>query len=221
MRSLLIIIIIVIIGVVGVLVYQKWGKKEESLPPEAKNNMPEEKSLQGKSIALVIAPSNFRDAEYFIPKQELENAGADITTISLETGMALGADGGEVDVNLAAAKADPQNFAAVLFIGGPGMAQQLDNAEFHKLAQDTIDKGKVLAAICIAPALLAKAGVLQAKQATVWSSPMDKSGIDMLKQGGATYQDQAVVVDGKIITANGPDSAKQFAQAVIELVSVK
>lgn len=173
--------------------------------------------MQNKSIAMVIAP-NFRDEEYFTPKTVLEGVGAKITTLSEKAGQIIGADGGEANADLAAAEAMAGNFDAILFIGGPGMAQRLDNEDFQKLAQEAASQGKVLGAICIAPALLAKAGALQGKKATVWSSPLDKSPIKMLEAGGATYQDEPVVTDGKIVTANGPGAAKQFAEALIKVI---
>lgn len=175
--------------------------------------------MSNVKIAIVISFKDFRDQEYFIPKTELEKAGAEISTISSQKGLAVGADGGEANVDLQAGEIEVKNFDAVLFIGGPGMAEQLDNVEFQKLAQDTTVKDKVLGAICIAPALLAKAGVLEGKKATVWSSPMDKSTVKILEQGGATYEDKPVVVDGEIITANGPDSAKEFAETIISIIN--
>jgi len=77
-------------------------------------------------------------------------------------------------------------------------------------------QGKVLAAICIAPGILAAAGVLNNKKVTVWSSAMDKSFIRILEKSGAKYLDKSVVSDGKIITASGPDAAQEFAQAIID-----
>lgn len=213
---LLFVIIIVIIAVVGFLTYQALGKKEQAAP-EAKITMPEALSLQNKKIAMVIAP-NFRDEEYFTPKAVLQEAGAEITTISEQAGQIIGADGGEAGADLGAGEASAENFDAVIFIGGPGMAQRLDNSAFQKLAQTAAGKNKVLGAICIAPALLANAGLLRDKKATVWSSPLDKSAIKILEQAGANYQNEPVVADGKIITANGPAAAEEFAEALIKII---
>ncbi|PIR71487.1 MAG: hypothetical protein COU43_02395, partial [Candidatus Nealsonbacteria bacterium CG10_big_fil_rev_8_21_14_0_10_37_25] len=74
---------------------------------------------------------------------------------------------------------------------------------------------KVLASICISPVILAKAGVLKGKKATVWSSPMDKVPVRILEENEAIYQDKSVVADGKIVTANGPAAAEKFAKAII------
>jgi protease I len=87
------------------------------------------------------------------------------------------------------------------------------------LAKETIEKDKILAAICISPVILANAGVLKGKKATVWSSPLDKNPIRILKNGGAIYKDALVVVDGKIVTANGPEAAKEFGEALVSLLT--
>jgi len=63
---------------------------------------------------------------------------------------------------------------------------------------------------------LAKAGTLEGKKAAVWSSPLDKSAVKILKENGADYQKDSLVVDGKIITANGPGAAKEFGQKIVE-----
>ena len=176
-------------------------------------------SILSKKIAIIIAFREFRDIEYFIPKNILTGAGARITTLSSQKGTAIGADGGEVEVNLLISEINMSDFDAAVFIGGQGMGKKIDDEGFQKIAKETVEADKVLGAICVAPALLAKAGVLSGKKATVWSSPLDKSAVKILKEEGAVYQDKDVVVDGKIITANGPAAAKKFAEAIVEVLT--
>lgn len=177
------------------------------------------KSLENKKIAMVIAFRDFRDIEYFIPRDILQRVGAKLINISSQKGIAIGADGGEVEVNLVPAEFKAGNFEAVLFIGGSGMAKKLDDQDFQRIGIETAKANNVLGAICIAPALLAKAGVLEGKKATVWSSPLQKSPIRILERGGAIYQDANVVIDGKIVTANGPAAAKDFTEAIIKVLT--
>jgi len=212
MKKSLIFCIIIVIIILGALGYRL---KLQNIIPKQDTFMAE-KVLANKKIALVIAFRDFRDVEYFIPREILEEAGAQIITVSTQKGVAVGADGGEVEVNLAAPEVNVENFDAVAFIGGPGMGQNLENEDFQKIAKEAVKAEKVIGAICIAPALLAKAGVLTGKKATVWSSPLDKSAIKMLKEGEAEYVPEDVVVDGKIITASGPQAAKQFAEKLIK-----
>ena len=174
-----------------------------------------EKNLKEKSIVMIIAFRNFRDAEYFVPKEILEEAGAEVKTVSNQKGIAIGADGGEVEVDLLISELNPAEFDGVVFIGGPGAIQYLDNENSYKVAQETVSQNKILASICVSPVILAKAGVLSGKRATVWSSPLDKSPVRILEKNEAIYQEKSVVVDGKIVTANGPAAAEEFAKAII------
>jgi len=211
MKLTLLIIGIIVIIIGGVLIYPNLIKKEEISMPE--------KTLANKKIAMVIAFRDFQDIEYFIPRNILVGAGAQITTISSQKGLAIGADGGEVEVNLAVSEVQAGDFDVIVFIGGSGMGKKLDDESFQKIAKDAAESGKILGAICIAPILLAKAGVLQGKQATVWSSPMDKSAIKILEEEGAKYLAEEVVVDGKIVTALGPSVAKKFGEALIKVLT--
>ncbi|HQQ38671.1 MAG TPA: DJ-1/PfpI family protein, partial [bacterium] len=79
-------------------------------------------------------------------------------------------------------------------------------------AREAMAKNKILGAICIAPLILARAGVLENRKATVWASALDRRPIQQLKDGGATYENKPVVIDGNIVTANGPQSAKEFGK---------
>ena len=173
-------------------------------------------SLKNKKIAMIIAFRDFRDEEYFVPQEILKEAGVKIKTASNQKGRALGAEGGEVEIDLLISEINMAEFGAVVFIGGPGCLEALDNENSYRIIKDAVVQNKVLAAICISPVILAKAGVLEGKKATVWSSPMAKDSIKILKDYGAIYQDEMVAVDGKIITANGPVAAKEFSQAIIE-----
>lgn len=178
-----------------------------------------EESLKNKKIVMIVAFRDFRDEEYFVPREILEKAGAEIKTASNSRGTALGADGGETKVDLLVSDINPADFSAVVFIGGPGCLKDLDNEDSYKIARETVSQDKVLAAICIAPTILAKAGVLEGKKVTVWLSPMDRSPIRVLEENGAVYEDEPVVIDGKIITGNGPAAAKEFGQAIIETLN--
>lgn len=174
--------------------------------------------LRGKSIALIIAFRDFQDEEYFIPKQLLKRAGAEIKTVSSSLGEAVGSLGGEATVDILLNDLKVKDYNAVLFIGGPGAAKYMDDSQAHQIAQEVVSKNTLLGAICIAPAILANAGTLSGKKATVWSNAMDKSAVKILKEEGAKYESKAVVIDGKIITANGPAAAKSFAEAIIEVL---
>ncbi|MCD6094823.1 DJ-1/PfpI family protein [bacterium] len=175
-----------------------------------------ENKRREKRAVMVVAFSDFRDQEYFVPKEILENGGIEVKTASNKKGIAFGADGGEAKIDLLIEEINPKSFDAVIFVGGPGCLKCLDNENSYKVAKETVLEGKILGAICISPVILAKGEVLKGKKATVWTSPLDKDPIKILKENGAEFVDEKVVQDGKIITANGPDAAKEFGEKILE-----
>ena len=64
--------------------------------------------------------------------------------------------------------------------------------------------------------VFAKAGVLDGKKATVWSSPTFKESVETLEANGAIYVNESVVVDGNIITANGPEAAEEYGKTILD-----
>ena len=172
-----------------------------------------------KKVVIVIAFRDFRDAEYFITKEVLERVGIEAKTASNKEGVAVGADGGETKVDFLIPKINLADFDGVIFIGGPGCLKSLDNEDSYRLIEEVVSKNKVLGSICISPLILAKAGVLKGKKATVWSSPLDKKPIKILEEGGADYRPDSVVADGNIITANGPLAAYRFGEAIVEALT--
>ncbi len=169
-----------------------------------------------KKIAFIIAFRDFNDEEYLIPKQALETAGFEIVIASSNLGEAIGSYGAEAKIDILMKDLKVKNFAAIVFIGGSGSSKYFEDPNAHRIALEAVLEGKLLAAICIAPAILARAGVLKNKRATVWSSNMDKSFIEILRKEKADYMAEPVITDGKIITASGPAAAKAFAMTVIE-----
>lgn len=176
------------------------------------------KTLKGKKIAAILAFRDFRDIEYFIPRDILISAEAEVVNVSSQKGLAIGADGGEVGINFTVTELKPAEFDALIFIGGPGMVKNLDKDSFQNIAREAFESGKVLGAICIAPVILARAGVLRGKKATVWSGPLDKSAVKILKENGGEYLQQNVVIDGKLVTASGPIAAKEFGEALLKVL---
>ena len=140
----------------------------------------------------------------------------DVDVASSSLGEAVGKFGKKVNVDKLISEVNLDDYDALVFIGGPGAVEYIENNQAHQLARQAIEKNKVLGAICIAPDILAKAGVLKGKKATVWSSIVDRQPIKVLEDNGAIYLNQPVVKDGNIITANGPSAAKEFGKTIGE-----
>ena len=164
----------------------------------------------------IIAPINFRDEEYFVTKHILEEDGIDVTTSSnSETSTSEFGKQVKIDVLLENVDSD---YDVIIFVGGSGAISYFDDSTALELAKKFFDEGKVVSAICIGPAILAKAGVLDSKRATVWAKPNKIEGIEILEENGASYVNQNVVIDGKIITANGPEAAEEFGKKILEVL---
>lgn len=161
-------------------------------------------------VLMVIAPVDFRDEEYFETRKILEDAGNKVTVVN-STGQPSKSSFGKIvkpdktfyDVNV-------KDFDAIVFVGGSGTSVYFNNQQALKLAKEFNKSGKVVAAICIAPSILANAGILDGKKAT--SFPSERDNINAV----GTYTGKPIEVDGKIITANGPMAAKDFGKKIAE-----
>ncbi len=187
------------------------GTKEKESAQQGAKPAPE---LKGKRILMVIAPKDFRDEEYRIPREVFEKAGAEVTVASASTEKATGMLGMVVKPDILLEEVKATDYDALVFVGGVGARQYWEDPAAHRLIKEAYTEGKVLGAICIAPVTLANAGVLKGRRATVFFTEANR-----LKAKGAIYTGEDATVAGKIITGNGPKAARKFAQAVVNLLA--
>lgn len=161
------------------------------------------------NVLMVIAKEGFRDEEYLEPKSILEKLGHLVTTASDSEGPCHGKLGAKAYSELALRDARAEDYGAAVFVGGPGASAFFDDHDALRIAKDAYSSGKVVAAICIAPSILANAGILDGKKATAYPSEKEN-----LLAKGASYTDEMVCQDGKVITANGPDAARGFGERI-------
>lgn len=166
-----------------------------------------------QKVLFIVAQQGFQDQEYGIPKERLQKAGFEVITASKNSGPCVGKFGTTITATISIDDVDVEEYEAIVFIGGPGAIQYQEDVQAHLTAQEAVTENKVLAAICIAPTILAKAGVLEGKKATVWNNDGKQSAL--LTKNGAIYTNKHVVTDGFIITADGPEAAAEFANAII------
>ncbi|MEM5853567.1 MAG: DJ-1/PfpI family protein [Candidatus Aenigmatarchaeota archaeon] len=171
-----------------------------------KESMP---NLEGKKVLMIIAPKNFRDEELLEPKEILEKSGAEIKIASKGVKTARGMLGSSVNVNLDLSEVQTEIYDAVIFIGGTGAEVYFNDSTALKVARESYEQGKIIGAICIAPSILANAGILEGKRATSWPSEASN-----LEAKGAKYTGELVTADGKIITAKGPEAANEFGKII-------
>ena len=170
--------------------------------------------LNGKRIAL-LATDGVEQVELDQPWQALVDAGAQPQLIGLETGTITAYDhidkGDEKTVDLAVAGADPASFDAVVLPGG------VINGDFVRADAGAVafvtaffDAGKPVAAICHAPWVLAEADVVRGRRMTSWPSLQTD-----LRNAGAEWVDEEVVVDGNLTTSRKPDDLPAFGRTIV------
>lgn len=162
---------------------------------------------------MIIAPRNFRDEELFETKEELEASGNQVIVASTSLNTATGMLGGTIIPDITIDKVNVDEYDAVVFVGGVGSSIYFNNPRAHEIAKAAYNKGKAVGAICIAPSILANAGILKGKRATCWPSEGNN-----LRRNGAVYTGKPVEKDGKIITADGPSSARSFGKEIARLL---
>lgn len=110
-----------------------------------------------------------------------------------------------------------EDFDMVVLPGGLPGADNLNNDErIHSLLKKMVESGKFAGAICAAPIVFAKSGILKGKKATSYPGFLDKMNLP-----DVTYTGSAVERDGKIVTSRGPGTAMDFALTVIEMLKDK
>lgn len=166
-----------------------------------------------KKILMVVAQQNFRDEEYEVPKGIFEKAGFEVLTAAEKKGVAKGKLGAEAKVDLSFNEINIRDYEAIVFVGGPGATVYFEHEQILNLVKEAEEEGKVISAICIAPSILANAGILKGKKATAFVTEED-----ILRRNGAIFTAAPIEIDGKIITGSGPESAEAFGQAILQVL---
>ena len=165
-------------------------------------------------VVIAVAPEKYRDEELAEPVAALTKAGIAFDIASTRAGTCTGMLGGKTVAGISFEEIDPKNYNGLVIVGGSGSQSHLwEDNMLVRLAIYFHETGKVVGAICLAPVVLAKAGILRQKKATVYDSPL---AVMEMKKGKAMLVSQPVVTDSRIVTANGPLAAKDFAAAVLK-----
>jgi protease I len=173
--------------------------------------------LHGKRIA-VLMTDGVEQVEYTGPRQFLEKNGAKVTLISPKAkGEKVQgfhhlspAERFTVEMNVADARA--AEFDALVLPGGVANPDQLRlSPEAIAFIREFAREDKPIAAICHGPWTLIDAGIAKGKHLTSWPSLQED-----LRNAGATWTDEAVVVDGKLVTSRKPDDIPAFDEALLE-----
>ncbi|MFH0738216.1 MAG: DJ-1/PfpI family protein [Candidatus Micrarchaeota archaeon] len=169
-------------------------------------------------VLFIVAQTGFRDEELAVPKEILEQAKHSVKVASITRMKATGSKGMVIQPDLAVYEANPDFFDCIVVVGGPGSPALAESDQVIGLLVGAKAKGKLIGGICLGPMALAKAGVLEGKDATVFP---DRKAINLIRDCGATYVTEPVVIDGNVVTADGPGSASAFGKQLSEMLASK
>ena len=170
--------------------------------------------MNNNSILYFLPARYFNEEEFFITKDLLEKNKFKSFTASDTRDMCEGTNGKKFKPDLRLENINANNFAGFILIGGFGAKEYINNVKLYKILNDFNRSNKIIAAICIAPIILAAAGLLNGKSATCF--PEVKQ--DLIKPD-IDYKDLPVVVAKNIITANGPKASFEFAESILVLLN--
>jgi protease I len=174
-----------------------------------------EKKLEGKRVA-VLAADMFERVELEEPMKALEDAGAEVEIVSIHDGKIQGFDHFEpakkIKVDKTVEEVSADDYDALMVPGGVGNPDQLRGDENAvAFVRGFAEAKKPMAVICHGPWILIEAGVARGRRLTSWPSLQTD-----LRNAGAEWVDQEVVVDDGLVTSRKPDDIPAFNAKMIE-----
>ncbi|MGY2048002.1 type 1 glutamine amidotransferase domain-containing protein [Methylobacterium sp. JK268] len=173
-------------------------------------------TLKGLKVAILIT-DGFEQVEMTEPRRALDEAGAETQIVSPKDGQVKAWKftewGDEFPVDMPLGRARPDRYDALLLPGGvinPDTLRTIPAAV--AFAKDFFDGGKPVAAICHGPWTVIEAGAARGRRLTSWPSLRTD-----LRNAGAEWVDEQVVVDGNLVTSRKPDDIPAFNREVIKL----
>lgn len=175
-------------------------------------------SLSGKKIA-ILATDGVEQVELTEPKKKLEDAGATTEVISPKSGEIKAWKfkewGDKIKVDKSLDNANPSDYDLLMLPGGVINPDHLRmEPKAVQFVKDFARTGRPIAAICHGPWTLIEAGLVRGKKMTSWPSLKTD-----LKNAGANWVDEVVVVDGNLITSRKPDDIDTFCRAMMDKVA--
>ena len=159
--------------------------------------------------ALIITANLFEDSELKIPYQFLREMGIDVEIVSLNKGSVTGKHGFNIYTTKTLDEVDPSQYEILILPGGKGPSLIRKEAKALEIVHYFFDHDKLIAAICHGPQILISAGLLEGKAVTGYKGISEE-----LKDAGAIYKDEAVVIDENLITSRVPSDLNLFMEAI-------
>lgn len=172
--------------------------------------------LRGRRVA-ILATDGVEQVEYTQPRQAVEDAGAQVTLLSIHSGE-IQSMNGDIDkgdtfpVDRLVSEVSPDDFDALILPGGTVNPDGLRvNADAVRFVGDFVRSGKPVGSICHGPWTLVEADVVRGR--TLTSFPSIRTDI---RNAGGNVVDQDVVTDNGLVTSRNPDDLPAFGAKIVE-----
>ncbi|SCZ68367.1 type 1 glutamine amidotransferase domain-containing protein [Thiohalomonas denitrificans] len=166
--------------------------------------------------AIMISADGFEDAELLKPLEALRADDIEVELATPGGASITGKRGATVEADSAIEQVDPSAFDLLVLPGGKAPAQLRKDPKVLAIAREFFSADKPIAAICHGPQILVSADLLRGRKATAYSAVAPE-----LREAGAEYRDEEVVVDGNLITSREPGDIPAFIGAVREKLGIQ
>ncbi len=166
-----------------------------------------------RSVVFFIPEKNFHDQEFLITKSLLEKNGIKVFVASENKNLSTGSFGYRVKPEMYLFNLHPQNFKALVLIGGEGTRDYWKNSQLLKIVKDFHNNRNFIAAICSAVGILASAELLKNRNVACYVKDYD-----FVKSSGAVVTNNLIEIDDKILTAANPEATELFGKKLSELI---
>lgn len=166
---------------------------------------------------LVILGHGFEETEYVATRDALIRCGLDVDSVSLEDTVDVRSNHNlTIKADMLFENVNTIDYDAVFIPGGPGTQALGEKESFDIILNDFVDSKRVIAAICAAPTLLAKRGLLEGKDAVCYP---DEELINMLIVGKANYhKDTDYISSGRFFTGKNMQVSVAYGYALAEFI---
>jgi protease I len=170
--------------------------------------------MKRMSKILFFIDDGVEEIEFQYPYYRFQEDGFEVEGVGAKAKETyIGKHGIPITSDLSPKDVDIDEYDALVIPGGRAPERMRVNKDLVSIVKAAYEKGKVIAAICHGPQILIEADILRNKKATCY-----KTVSTDLKNAGATFVDESVVVDGNLITSRFPDDLPNFCLKTLNLL---
>jgi protease I len=166
-------------------------------------------NYKNRSVLLFLPATDFNEQEYLLISDQLVKAGVKTFIVSDSSFLCLGSSGMKVKNDVQLYNVHESNFGGFIIVGGKGTRNYWNNKTLQLIAQRFVKSKKTVGAICSAPIILARAGLIKSA-ATCYTDDIKE-----LECEGISFKNSAVVSENRIITGRDPASSCEFVKAFL------